>query len=170
MKTFILTVFMVLSSALSIPAGAFDATFYLVRHAEKQVDGTRDPTLTPEGEERAQAIAEALKDVSFDAIYSTNFKRTLATAAPTASQANMTVQQYDPRPDALKAFSESLKMKSGTFLIVGHSNTTPVVAGILAGKELPELLDHQYDHLYKVVHQSDGKAVLTILYTEPRTP
>ena len=37
-------------------------TLYLVRHAEKQSDGGRDPALTEAGQHRAQQLAGWLKD------------------------------------------------------------------------------------------------------------
>ena len=161
-------IFILGSSSISY---AFDATFYLVRHAEKQNDGTHDPALTSKGVERAQTLANMLKGVQLDAIYSTNYKRTRATAAPTAIQAGLEVILYDPRPETFNKFIRDLKTMNGTFLIVGHSNTTPVVAGALAGQELAELKHHQYDHLYTVqLDELRDDARLSIQFIEPRTP
>lgn len=159
------------SFSLTAPAGyAFDATFYLVRHAEKQLDGTRDPELTTEGVKRAETIATMLAGVKFDGIYSTDFKRTQATARPTATSANLPVLSYDPRPGKLETFAQELKEKDGVFLIVGHSNTTPVVAGLLADQKLAELHEHQYDHIYVVTVSDRTGPNLTMLYSQPRTP
>ena len=49
-------------------------TFILVRHAEKVMDGTKDPELKPEGTERAARLSIMLSTTPVDAIYSTNFK------------------------------------------------------------------------------------------------
>lgn len=149
---------------------AFDATYYLVRHAEKQKDGTPDPALTNEGIVRAQAIAHLLKDVKFDAIYSTDFKRTQATAAPTAIQSGLNIISYDANPGKFEAFIEQMGNKDGVFLVVGHSNTTPVIASVLSGQSFPELDERQYDHLYIVTRGPDGEKAAEIIYTDPRTP
>ncbi len=149
---------------------AFDATFYLVRHAEKQSDGTNDPALTDEGTARAQVIADLLRNEKLDAVYSTGYKRTRATAAPTANQAGLDVTLYDPKAEQFSAFIDKLKVSNGTYLVVGHSNTTAVVAGALSDQPLPDLEEHQYDHVYVVTRSDNGHATLTIKYTEPRTP
>ncbi len=167
MKHSIIILAAVLSAILSFSAQAFDSVYYLVRHAEKQDDGTRNPSLTNEGLERAKAIADTVKGVKLDAVYSTNYKRTLETAGPSATQHHMDVSKYDPRK--LKEFAEELKHKDGNYLIVGHSNTTPVLASFLSGEKLPMLTEKQYDRVYVVTINSKGEAQLTMQYTEPRT-
>ena len=58
----------VLSATISFSTQAFDSVFYLVRHAEKQDDGTRSPSLTEQGQERAKAIAATVKDFKLDGV------------------------------------------------------------------------------------------------------
>jgi len=145
-----------------------DTVIYLVRHAEKQSDGTRDPSLTDAGNVRAQAVAHRLSNAGLTKIYSTNYKRTQETAAPSAQMASLDVTPYDPR--ALEAFAIELKKLTTPALVVGHSNTTPVVANFLTGGQLPLLEEHQYDHLYVVTLKDDGTASVAIDFIEPRTP
>jgi len=74
------------------PKGACD--ILLIRHGETQaakrgevfpmVDGQGDPSLRPEGEAQAAAVAARLKDAAIDAIYVTTMQRTHQTAAPLA--------------------------------------------------------------------------------------
>ena len=47
-------------------------TLYLVRHAEKQSDGTRDPDLTMAGMDRAQNLASWLQDKDITDIWSSD--------------------------------------------------------------------------------------------------
>jgi len=147
---------------------AADSIIYLVRHAEKQSDGTHDPSLTKAGHERAQATAKRLTDKGLKAIFSTDYKRTKETAAPTAKATGLLVQSYNPR--TLEAFAKELKLAPTTALVVGHSNTTPVLVNFLAGTKYPLLEDHQYDHLYIVTLKDEGAASVTIEYIEPLTP
>src|ERR1043165_7635728 len=56
----------------------------LVRHAEKGTNSDKDPDLSPAGRARADALAEMLKDSGLVAIFTSEFKRTIETAAPTA--------------------------------------------------------------------------------------
>lgn len=136
-----------------------ETTIYLVRHAEKAKDGTRDPNLTEKGKERALALAERLKDEKLTAVYSSNYKRTRQTAQPTASQQGVETTIYDPRSlDKLKANILKKYPEGGTFLIVGHSNTTPNLANLLIGSEMFSAIDESdYDNFYKVELSAKGK-------------
>lgn len=116
---------------------AFDdevTTFILVRHAEKASDGTDDPGLRPQGEGRANRLAYMLKDIPFDGIYSTDFKRTRNTVAPIADVESIEVQLYEP-----KKLEEIQKMyvmhHGGTILVCGHADNIPWTANQLTGKE-----------------------------------
>ncbi len=144
-----------------------DSKIYLVRHAEKVADGSRDPALTKEGQARANWLATYFKGKSLDTIFSTDYRRTRATAMPTADEHNLSLILYDPR--TLEDFAETLKGRKGQTLIVGHSNTTPVLAGLLIGEEFEELDERVYDHIYVVSIADDGTASLSIEYSEPRT-
>ena len=152
----------------SLPVFADDDTvIYLVRHAEKLAD--KDPGLTELGIARAEALANRLESAGITQVFSTDYKRTRMTAAPTAKKSGVTVTLYDPR--ALKLFAEQLadlaKAVSGNILVVGHSNTTPVVASFLTNTEYPMLNEDQYDHLYIVRQASDGSLTATIEYFNP---
>ena len=61
-------------------------TYYFIRHADKVLANKkdRDPDLTKKGYARAQNWAKVLSDVKYDMVYSSNYKRTIETARPTA--------------------------------------------------------------------------------------
>lgn len=138
-------------------------TFILVRHSEKSNDDPRDPSLSAEGEARAQKLAEVLAEQEIAAIYSTPFKRTRTTAEPLAQAKGLTVNVYDFRSqtylqDMLK------KHKGSTILISGHSNTTPMVANILLGSEKFKQLDEkEYGMIFIVTVSEIGKGTVTVL-------
>lgn len=124
-------------------------TVFLVRHAEKEAGD--DPALTAEGMARAEALAALLDRVPVDAIFSTDYRRTQLTAAPTAKAKNLEVLSYDPR--ALPAFAEQLKANYAgkTILVVGHSNTTPTLTGLIDGTEAHDPFDESdYQNLMVV--------------------
>ena len=132
-------------------------TIFLVRHAEK--DKGRNPPLTTAGQERAQHLAEILAKENLDAIYSTNYLRTQQTAQPTAAAQGLAIQDYDPGD--LPAFAEQLlRGPAGRrILIVGHSNTTPVLAGLLTdGEAQPHFSEDDYGNLLIVNRSTDGAA------------
>lgn len=116
-------------------------TLYLIRHAEKDRSDPSDknPTLTPEGQKRAKKWAEVLKEANLKAVYSTDYKRTLHTAKPSAKQNGLEVELYDPYALNFEELKE--KHNGGSVLIVGHSNTTPMLVNKLLGKDKYKEID-----------------------------
>ncbi len=140
-------------------------TFYLIRHAEKdRTDSSnRNPDLKREGLARAKKWAEVLKSVDFDAIYSTDYQRTLQTAKPLADLNKLEILKYD----AGKLFDESFEndTKGKTVLVVGHSNTTPQFANAILGeKKYADLDDSENGALFIVQVFADGSRASQVLY------
>lgn len=130
-----------------------EATYYLVRHAEKVLDVT-NPPLTPAGQARAAALALRLEEVKLTQIYSSDYIRTLDTARPTAKAQGVNVTVYDPSD--LPRFAQKLKTESGHILIVGHSNTTPPLVGFLDGSPGSPIDEaNEYDRFYVVKRFKD---------------
>ncbi len=123
-------------------------TIYLVRHAEKQTLPD-DPPLTSCGEKRAVAMKEFWSDVPIDVVYSTDYKRTTGTAAPLADAKDLEIQTY--APNALEVLKEILMTKQQDAIVVGHSNTTAVLAGLLIGEEMGPFDESIYNRIYQVV-------------------
>lgn len=134
-------------------------TYYLIRHAEKdRSDKTnRNPHLTEKGLKRADNWSNVLKDVKFDAIYSTDYNRTKETALPTAKANNLEIKLYDPRKMASKEFLANTKGKN--VLVVGHSNTTPMfVNALLSEKKYDMIADNNNGNLYIVTITNNSKS------------
>jgi len=136
-------------------------TFYFIRHAETIESKARDKPLSESGKARAVIWTKVLKDVDFDAIYSTNYKRTLATAQPLAEKSKLDIVHYH----ATQVNLDSLVTihKGQHVLMVGHSNTTPFLVNKLLGEERYNQIDHEdHDNLYVVKITNDGvEATLT---------
>ncbi len=146
----------------SFPALAAD-TIYLVRHAEKVADGSRDSALTDEGIARAGRIAQMLADKDIVAVYSSDFIRTRETARPLAERLGLEIEIYSPYPDDAAAFAEALKATDGIILVVGHSNTTPEITALLSGQTVDDVGDiidtaelSEYNWIYMVSFNEDG--------------
>ena len=138
-------------------------TYYFIRHAEKlRVNKTdRNPNLNSKGLKRAEAWKEIFSNISFDAIYSTDYTRTRLTAKPTADSKNLPILIYNPRDLYSKAFQNQTKGK--TILVVGHSNTTNVFANKVVGFEkYQEIKDNNNSNLY-IVTLTDKKASSVLL-------
>ena len=111
------------------------STYYFIRHAEKDTTdtGNRNPALTEEGKERAQKWKAIFAEVDFDAVYSSDFIRTIETGKPTAESKSLKVEIYDHTKLNSEAFKKATEGKK--VLVVGHTNTTPYFANAVLGKE-----------------------------------
>ncbi len=172
-RTFLLagSVLLVACSSLSDSSILVEAiektTIYLVRHAEK-ANGSRDPELNQAGFERADRLAQELKNVAIDKLWSSDYERTRQTLAPLARLRGIAVAVYDARNsrDLISAIFEADAGK--THVIAGHSNTVPALVDILeawpaessAETARPNLGHEEYDRLYVVTLVSGRPAVV----------
>lgn len=128
---------------LSVASG----TVYLARHGETEGE---DPGrwLSAVGWAQAEALAERLAGAGIEAIYTTEYRRTRETAAPLAKSLGLDPALYDP--DDLAGFAARLREAGGTVLVVGHSNTTPELVGLLGGEPGEPIAEDEHDRLYRV--------------------
>lgn len=145
--------------AFHVSAQSPTKTIVLVRHAEKAVvpPTEPDPDLSAEGKVRAERLMKAIsRKYKPHEIFATNYKRTQQTAAPTAKKRGKQVQIYDPAKHT-ELVSQIMASKTDHYLIVGHSNTIPALANLLAKKELfRNLLDPEYG-VYWVIRLKNGQ-------------
>jgi phosphohistidine phosphatase SixA len=130
---------------------ACQRTYYVVRHAEKvQTPQQPDPPLTERGEAMAQNLKALLQSKKIKQIFSTNTKRTLATAAPLAQAIGVQPQLYASKPDS--ALLQKLLHQKGNTLVVGHSNTVDDIVNGLSNRTQinGDLDDKDYGGLYVV--------------------
>lgn len=138
---------MIVTAGSALQAVAADLEVFLVRHAEKMPGP--DPVLTPEGEARAEALADLLEDAGIEHIHSSDYQRTRQTAEPLAGRLGLPIRLYDPRD--LPALAAQLREEGGRHLVVGHSNTTPPLAEELGGEGGDPIVEAtEYDRLYLV--------------------
>ena len=139
--------------------------YIIVRHAEKDTTLANaklmasDPPLNSIGETRALSLADKLKDYKINQIYSSNYKRTKATASPIAKAQNLYVAIYDPRN--LDAFATQLLSSENTgktILIVGHSNSSPKLVNLLIKQDQYKDLDESIYDTYWIVTSKNGKS------------
>ena len=132
-----------------ISAAESNSTFYLIRHAEKDLNIKTDPPLTDEGHLRSQQWAEVFSQIDLDYVYSTDTERTRDTALPIAEQQDLKLMLYSPDDLNYNKFAQTHRGHS--VLIVGHSNTSPAFAnGLLRKEKYPELDESVYGMLYIV--------------------
>ena len=144
---------------------SISTNIYLIRHAEKdRTDiSNKNPHLSDFGIIRSKYWNQVLKNVKFDKIYSTNLFRTKETALPLAESNNLELVIYNQIN-----YSDFLKLNFGNnVLIVGHSNTIPIIANSLIGFEKYDLIDdHNNSNVYIVTIGPDGTISDKLLYVE----
>ena len=125
----------------------------LVRHAEKAASRGDDPALSRAGEARARALAEALADARVEAIVTTQYRRTRATAAPLAAARRITPEVVDVREGGqVDRIAQSVRRHAGqTVLVVAHAESVARIIAALGGPHLRDLCDSEYAHLFVLV-------------------
>lgn len=129
--------------------GAQASTVILVRHAEK-AGPSGDVDLSALGQARAGDLAAALAAFPIQAIFTSQYKRTLQTAAPVAARSHLTpvqvpVQGGDARAQAVATATAIRGLPAGSAaLVVGHSNTVGLIVEALGGPQLDDLCDGEY--------------------------
>jgi len=134
---------------------------FIVRHAEKASTGGKDPDLSVEGQKRADALANMLKDSQITSVFVTEFKRTQETAAPTARAAHVNPTVIPA--NNIGVLVEKLRALNGNALVVGHTNTIPDVVralGIATPVSIPE---DDYAEIF-VVLLGDAPQLLRLHY------
>jgi len=140
-------------------------TYYFIRHAEKDRSNPeeKDPILTEAGIKRAEKWTGIFKEVSFDLIYSSDFKRTKQTAQKIAESQNLEIQLYDPA----KLNDEDFQQKTNgkIVLVIGHSNTNPrFVNSILGEEKYSDIDDKESGSLFIVGVSPEGAKTSQVLY------
>ncbi|MDJ0794796.1 MAG: phosphoglycerate mutase family protein [Woeseiaceae bacterium] len=151
-------------------------TVIFVRHAEKAVVPEDDPSLSPAGQRRAAELMRQLVDADvvagIDAVYATPYRRTEETARPIAEALELPLNSYDANDT--EAIMEKIvrEHKGKIVLVVGHSNTIPVLIGNMgASKKVPPIAEDEYDNIYIVSIPWFGKTkTIRLRYGAPYAP
>lgn len=144
---------LLLAAAVSLltATSAMAQTVYLVRHAEK-ADASADPVLSEAGQVRAAALATALAEAHPGHIFTSPLQRTRLTAEPTATFHSVTVEPFGlDGGAAAHAASIAERVRAlpddAVVLIVGHSNTVPLIARALGYAEAADMPECEYDRM-----------------------
>ena len=131
-----------------------DITVILVRHAEKATDPAEDPPLNIQGQKRALELARMLSRAGVNTIYVSQYRRTRQTARPLAAILNIPVVKMDAS-DIEGLVEQILSDHSGgAVLVVGHSNTIPLINKKLGIEKSIENSDDDYENLFVLTVQN----------------
>ncbi|HEX9982418.1 MAG TPA: phosphoglycerate mutase family protein [Thermoanaerobaculia bacterium] len=151
----LLVVFLLLF-AVAAQAG----TVIVVRHAEADASDPkeRNPALSEAGIARAKALLSVAEKAGVKAVYVTQFRRTRETAEPLALALKVPVVTIEVDPQNVAAYAPALAKRiaaehpNETVLVVGHSNTVPLIVKELGGSEVPAIEHSQYGKVYVVTN------------------
>jgi phosphohistidine phosphatase SixA len=148
-------------SKLPIDEKKYLKTFFLIRHAEKDTAKVADPLLTPEGMKRSFRLADILRGFRIDAIYSTMTSRTLYTVDSIADLKGLPTYPYEAKQ--LKETVEKIRnsLNQHNILIVGHSNTIPVLANYIYGSNFYNKIfeESDYDNMIVIFENVDSSKI-----------
>ncbi|PYV73366.1 MAG: hypothetical protein DMG97_11385 [Acidobacteria bacterium] len=133
---------------VSVSTASAQPIVVIVHHAEKSASGGDDPDLSSAGRARAEALARILKDSGITAIFTSEFKRTRETAAPTATSAHVTPTVVAAKDTA--ALVTKLHQLNGNALVVGHGDTIPNIVKALGINSPINIPDADYSELFIV--------------------
>lgn len=140
------------------------SSYYFVRHAEKVISKDPNPALKTVGKLRADAWALVLKDIAFDAVYSTDYLRTKQTAQPLAESQGLEITLYHPTKINYEEFMQNTKGK--TVLIVGHSNTIPGFVNKLIGQDKYKDIYHNNNGNLYILEMVGGVVLDKVLHID----
>jgi broad specificity phosphatase PhoE len=152
---------LLLSIFVVVTAASAEPFVVIVRHAEKAASAGNDPDLAPAGRARADALARILKDSGVTAIFTSEFKRTQETAAPSA-KSNGVAATIVPAKD-VAALVLKLHQLKGNALVVAHGDTIPNIAKALGINTPIQIPDDDYNELL-VVSLGDKPRLLRLQF------
>src|SRR5881392_2806669 len=146
---------------VSVSIASAQPIVVIVRHAEKAANGGNDPDLSSPGRARAEALARILKDSGITAIFTSEFKRTRETAAPTATSAHVMPTVVAAKDTA--ALVTKLHQLNGNALVVGHGDTIPSIIKALGINSPINIPDEDYSE-FLIVTVGDKPQLFRLHY------
>jgi broad specificity phosphatase PhoE len=163
MKVFRVIFLLALVAAIGLNACTTD--YYIVRHAEKQLNvpdtytpngsAPYGPALTAAGDARAIVLRDTLRDKKIRHVFVSQFLRTQLTAEPTRAFWSSTRHEYNADDPAETLASQLRGFRGENVLVVGHSNTVPALIRTLCGVDVGAIADNDYDNLFVVRHRRE---------------
>lgn len=136
----------------------------LLRHADIDPPaGNPDPGLNAKGLARAEQLARMLASTRISSIFTSALRRTQETAAPLAARVGLAL----PLPIVPPDHEFVAALRAGRYgpivVVVGHSNTIPVLLDALAGRPLGIVIG-SFDDLFVASVPLDPTQLVRIKY------
>jgi phosphohistidine phosphatase SixA len=147
--------------------GASTTVVFVVRPVEKEPGTIEDAPLSPEGEARAQLLAQMFGGSTgsgrVDVIYASNDPRARQTAAPLAERLHRTPIVFSAADAGAAAVRALREHPGGTVLMVVSGPALAQVIDELSGSEAPSAAPEEADLIYIVSVPRFGRAHLVRL-------
>jgi phosphohistidine phosphatase SixA len=160
----------ILTIALSLSGWCADqGTIFIVRHGEK-ASSAADALLSAAGHQRANCLAQTLKDANVQAIFTPEVKRTQQMAEPLANARHLSINVI-PRNNQPELVQKArAAAQKGDVLIVAQQDTMAPIVQQLGGGTVPAIGENEFDRLM-VLHVSPSSSSVTMLrYCDCGTP
>ena len=151
------------AQSVNAPADEGASIVVLFRHGE--TDSTKERHLNAAGQQRAELLGSMLKDLNPDFIYSTDIYRTKETVEPLRKIADKQLRFYGLSD--MQSIAEEMKSTPGTYVVSGHSNTTPDMVRLLGADPGEEINENEFDRLYIVTIVNGKSTVVLLRYGNP---
>jgi broad specificity phosphatase PhoE len=144
-------------------------TVVMTRHAEKAAGD--DPELTEIGRSRAIHLADFAQRRGVDGVISTQFRRTRETATPAAQRVGAAVvieRATSPIEEHIARLVDLIHddFAGETVLVVGHSNTIPLLVAALGGPTVA-IEDEDYGDVFVLTLRDDMVIKFEHVQVEP---
>jgi phosphohistidine phosphatase SixA len=157
-----LAVVFALVVAFAIYRSASTTVVVLVRPVEKDAGTIDDPPLSPDGEQRAERLAELLGEKTgvgrLDAIYVSDARHAQQVIAPLADRLGKRPTVIPSGDIGSMASRLTRGHESETVLFVGNGGNVPQLVRELSGIEVGPVAEKEHDTLYVVSIPRFGRA------------
>ncbi|MGN1031017.1 MAG: histidine phosphatase family protein, partial [Butyricicoccaceae bacterium] len=146
-------------------------TVYLIRHAEaegnvyRRCHGQYNSLLTPRGLKQAQCLAERMRDVHLDAVYSSDLERARRTAQAVADTHGLPVQTRPGMREIDMGKWEDIPWAGFAKFDKAAYDVwcdTPWLSHLEGGETIMQAGHRAYDELKRIAAENDGKTVAVV--------
>lgn len=146
-------------------------TVYLIRHAESTANvahicaGSLNVALTKKGRMQAEKLSEYFENKHIDAIYSSDLKRAMETALPTANKKGLTL---NTTPLLREAYNGDWEGKFVEDVIETYPEEWNYWKKMMGDSKAPngetrdEARDRMRDTIEKIAEENDGKTIVIV--------
>ncbi len=137
-----------------------ETTLLIARHADRV---SNQDALSPAGLARAQELIHVVEKAGVTAIYHSDTERARQTAAPLATALGLTPSVYPANNTAELVAAIFANHEGQKVLVIGHSNTVPLIIAAAGGPTIPDILPDEFDNLFVVTACRCRRASTTLV-------